>query len=535
MALIPTRKTYPQLTAQSLPIQDGDILAGYRSPGPLKRFTASNLRDYLANTFASSAALAAGTGAAQVGYQASGGTTRTQSDKNSDVVSVKDFGATNNSAQIAAAIAALDTSGGKCATLVFPAGTWAVSSSITLPARVKVRGAGPNATQINQGFSGPVFITDSTSENEISDLRIGLGVSGHAAIDIRSTTSSVFRGLFRNLQIAGVAGQAGFVGIKAITTGANIITDMVVDNVDFIEVDQPIVEIGPEGNFWTKIKVDQFGYSASSVTASISGSTMTVTGVSSGAILIGHIVQGSGVAPGTMVRGFGTGTGGTGTYTLTGSQTVGSSSLTTGVAAIASQGLASEYTGRIAGTVGAAASRVGVALCGTTQSANFVVDCGPSTKAVSVVADGENKIQIQRPEGLTPLGDAGYGNFVYDNATAYMNRVRPTGPEVLVGQFGLTGFGASSFVTVLKGNENFVEFLVSARGPGAATNPSIVFNWINTLDVAPLGVTFGRNGGNQPKEVAFQSQTANTGGCSATWLATPVDTEDYVFTIRRDG
>jgi hypothetical protein len=54
MALTPTRKTYPQLTAQALPVQDGDILAGYRSPGPLKRFTASSFADYIKAFFSAS-------------------------------------------------------------------------------------------------------------------------------------------------------------------------------------------------------------------------------------------------------------------------------------------------------------------------------------------------------------------------------------------------------------------------------------------------------------------------------------------------
>lgn len=46
MALTPARKTYPQLTAAT-DVQDGDLLATYRSTGPLKKLTASAARTYM--------------------------------------------------------------------------------------------------------------------------------------------------------------------------------------------------------------------------------------------------------------------------------------------------------------------------------------------------------------------------------------------------------------------------------------------------------------------------------------------------------
>jgi hypothetical protein len=67
-----------------------------------------------------------------------------------------------------------------------------------------------------------------------------------------------------------------------------------------------------------------------SFTASISGTTMTVSAIGSGTIVVGGVVtdDGSGhVTPGTMVTVFGSGTGGTGTYTVSVSQTVGSETM----------------------------------------------------------------------------------------------------------------------------------------------------------------------------------------------------------------
>jgi len=71
MALIP-RKTYPELTALSAPVQDADVLAVYRSPGPLKRTTAATLQSYMQTGVALSATLAASGGSALIGFIQSG-------------------------------------------------------------------------------------------------------------------------------------------------------------------------------------------------------------------------------------------------------------------------------------------------------------------------------------------------------------------------------------------------------------------------------------------------------------------------------
>lgn len=63
-------------------------------------------------------------------------------------------------------------------------------------------------------------------------------------------------------------------------------------------------------------------------TASISGTTMTVSAVASGVVLVGATVVGAGVTAGTRITAVGTGTGGTGTYTVSESQTVSSTSMT---------------------------------------------------------------------------------------------------------------------------------------------------------------------------------------------------------------
>lgn len=63
-------------------------------------------------------------------------------------------------------------------------------------------------------------------------------------------------------------------------------------------------------------------------TGSISGTTMTVSAVTSGTIKVGSDVTGTGVTVPTYITALGTGTGGTGTYTVGTSQTVASTILT---------------------------------------------------------------------------------------------------------------------------------------------------------------------------------------------------------------
>lgn len=75
-----------------------------------------------------------------------------------------------------------------------------------------------------------------------------------------------------------------------------------------------------------------FGFNLDSLsntcTASISGTTMTVAAIGAGTLAVGQVLSGSGVTAGTKISGYGTGAGGTGTYTVDTSQTVGSTTIT---------------------------------------------------------------------------------------------------------------------------------------------------------------------------------------------------------------
>jgi hypothetical protein len=79
-------------------------------------------------------------------------------------------------------------------------------------------------------------------------------------------------------------------------------------------------------------------------TGSTSGTTLTVTTVSSGTIAIGQSLYGIGILPETVITALGSGTGGTGTYTINRSQTVASGSLSSAT-------VGARVTATIAGTL----------------------------------------------------------------------------------------------------------------------------------------------------------------------------------------
>lgn len=83
----------------------------------------------------------------------------------------------------------------------------------------------------------------------------------------------------------------------------------------------------PTGNVTFALDSSQAA-SAAVVTGSIATTTLTVTGVTSGALAVGALIKGTGVTAGTRITAFLTGTGGTGTYTVSASQTVASTAIT---------------------------------------------------------------------------------------------------------------------------------------------------------------------------------------------------------------
>lgn len=110
-------------------------------------------------------------------------------------------------------------------------------------------------------------------------------------------------------------------------------------------------------------------------TASISGTTMTVTAVTSGTINVGEGISGTGVTAGTTITALETGSGGIGTYTISTTQTVASTTVTTtGISTLPATNRAVYVAGRISAVLSASVT--------TEVKLNSVI--------IKTIAEGEN-------------------------------------------------------------------------------------------------------------------------------------------------
>lgn len=87
--------------------------------------------------------------------------------------------------------------------------------------------------------------------------------------------------------------------------------------------------VNPDAGDWT-VRSSTFSSGSALFTGSISGATLTVTGVTRGTLAIGQYISAAGITAGTKITALGTGTGGTGTYTVSASQTVSSTLIASG-------------------------------------------------------------------------------------------------------------------------------------------------------------------------------------------------------------
>lgn len=112
-----------------------------------------------------------------------------------------------------------------------------------------------------------------------------------------------------------VTGTSAFTGASTFT-GAVTVNNLVVNG--NLSSDSEIA-------LSNKLRVQRTNFAG---TGAISGTTLTITVATSGALYVGSLLTGTGVTAGTTISSFGTGTGGTGTYTVSASQTVSSTAIT---------------------------------------------------------------------------------------------------------------------------------------------------------------------------------------------------------------
>lgn len=116
-------------------------------------------------------------------------------------------------------------------------------------------------------------------------------------------------------------------------------------------------------------------------TGSISGTTLTVTAVSAGTIQVGQVISGTGVTAGTRITALGTGTGSTGTYTVSVSQTVASTTINV---------VAFDFTGIPSWVKRVTVMFSGVSLSGTSSILVQIGSGSVATSGYTAIANGNN-------------------------------------------------------------------------------------------------------------------------------------------------
>jgi hypothetical protein len=138
-----------------------------------------------------------GDGDAMIGVKSmlTGGTARTQHDKNADFVSVKDFGAVgddsnDDTAEIQAAITSLSSGG----VLYFPPGTYKVSAALNLVSNLTMDFAGGAKLKHASGVTTEYILRGATKDNLVfRDMVIeGNGASGVSAVYLTSCNNALF-------------------------------------------------------------------------------------------------------------------------------------------------------------------------------------------------------------------------------------------------------------------------------------------------------------------------------------------------------
>lgn len=164
---------------------------------------------------------------------------------------------------------------------------------------------------------------------------------------------------------------------------------------------------------------------SASVTGSIAlnptgtGGILTVTAVSSGTVAAGQTITGSGVLSGTYVTGYGTGTGGTGTYYVNIAQTVVSETLTLSASAAA-------FTASIAGNVmtvtavGSGVLQPGMEVTGTNVNVPTGIKSqltgtmgGVGTYAIYPTQTVSSESMTGAPANITVAYDSTSGGFIF--------------------------------------------------------------------------------------------------------------------------
>ena len=224
-------------------------------------------------------------------------------------------------------------------------GTATIPASAIVAVQPNVLGAGGNGLNLiglalTTSTRAPIGTVPSFSSSANVATYFGAG-SAEAAFAAQYfsgfTNADVLPGALLFAQFPAVAPSAYLRGgnvsaaltlaqLQTITSGTIIVT------VDGTQHTSSAINLSSAVSYSTAAGLIQTALSASDATftAAIAGTTMTVSAIASGTLEVGQVIAGAGVTVGTQITVLGTGIGGTGTYTVSQTQTVSSESMTAG-------------------------------------------------------------------------------------------------------------------------------------------------------------------------------------------------------------
>lgn len=181
-------KTYPELDAAATPVAGTDVVAVYRSPGPLKQTPLSALADYIKTFFSASG------GSALVGFIASaaGAVATTLQARGRKVIYASDFGVTGDGTDEASKMrSALAAAAGKSLYLPTPTGTYILCNSSlgTVAAKTRIFGESKRGTVIRAGFGSGTLMTLSDGV-ELENLALDGNSQACKGIEILGTAGN---------------------------------------------------------------------------------------------------------------------------------------------------------------------------------------------------------------------------------------------------------------------------------------------------------------------------------------------------------
>ena len=313
-----------------------------------------------AGAFLTSTEVAASGGSALVGFLQSGtgADARTVQSKLRDIVNVLDFGAVQNGTTQQSIVQEAVTATPANATLYIPAGVKFSLTALTLPQNIQIEFRIDDCNDVigntSKLASGERVLFSNNSSYPTS--------ADGGLVNERRLTSALNSGYVVDTW-TGVTGAAPYLGPgQSFTDPVRASYNMHVDQTGLhysVVVHYPTftnfsgwnchtwrettIISGVGGADWATVPTENTLITgatsgakglllatkdASSVTGSISGDTLTVTAASAGNLAQGAIISGTGVTAGTRIMATLTGSGGIGTYRVSASQTVASTTIT---------------------------------------------------------------------------------------------------------------------------------------------------------------------------------------------------------------